>query len=615
MRSIHRAMGPPEVRRRALAPTACLLAAALSGCVTARSQRAGKDATAPTPTSARSAPGLPPMPEVNPRVEARPGVARPAIPTAEDGPPIGESQGDRWPSPRRPRSPETASKVGREEVKADPAVRATAARLRQEESTSAAGPTPPAPPSIPAPAGTYPLDLTTALQLADAENPTIARARTGILEALALQKAARALLLPTLNAGTNYHGHNGVLQRSSGRILSLSEQSLYVGGGARTLAAETLAIPAVNIASPLTEALLEPLVARQRLTGSRFEASATALTVLGEVADRYIELLGAEAVLEAQRLSETQAGEIAKIVGAYAATGEGRPANAQRAEADRMLLRVEVQRAEEEVAVASARLAQRLNLDPSVQLRPLLSPLEPLALIDAAAPAEDLVRTALTRRPEVGARSAAIGLAETKLTEERVRPFLPTLWLGFSGGGFGGGSNLVPPLLGNFGGRTDFDVRAFWTLQNLGVGNFALQKRRRAEVGQAVAERSRVFNQIRSEVAAARAEVLARRNTIEVARRELATAEAGYREDLLRTRAGAGRPIEVLDNLRLLAGARVNLIRAVTRYNQAQFRLFVALGSPPPLDPSSPGPVAPPPITTPLRAPIASCPAPPCPHP
>ena len=50
------------------------------------------------------------------------------------------------------------------------------------------------------------------------------------MEALAAQQGARALLFPTMNAGTNYHSHTGNLQRSSGRILNLNEKSLYLGG-------------------------------------------------------------------------------------------------------------------------------------------------------------------------------------------------------------------------------------------------------------------------------------------------------------------------------------------------------------------------------------------------
>ena len=50
----------------------------------------------------------------------------------------------------------------------------------------------------------------------------------------------------------------------------------------------------------------------------------------------------------------------------------------------------------------------------------------------------------------------------------------PTILIGYSSGGFGGGSNLVRPVFGGFGGRSDFDVMAYWTLQNLGVGNLSM---------------------------------------------------------------------------------------------------------------------------------------------
>ncbi len=89
----------------------------------------------------------------------------------------------------------------------------------------------PAPFSIPLPFEEHPIDLATALRLADAANPTIGAARTVVLEALANQLAARVLLVPSLNSGVSYHGHQGFLQRSSGKIISLSQQSLYVGSG------------------------------------------------------------------------------------------------------------------------------------------------------------------------------------------------------------------------------------------------------------------------------------------------------------------------------------------------------------------------------------------------
>ena len=157
----------------------------------------------------------------------------------------------------------------------------------------------PSPSLIPPPPGEYPIDLSTALRLAEAENPTIAAARARIIESLALQTQARAILLPSLNAGTNFHLHTGNLQRSSGRILNLTEQSLYVGGGALAFAAGTVEVPAVNILGTLTEAWFEPLAAHQRVIGTSFTALATANEILLDVALLHLELLANQEILDA----------------------------------------------------------------------------------------------------------------------------------------------------------------------------------------------------------------------------------------------------------------------------------------------------------------------------
>ncbi|GAC1473255.1 MAG: hypothetical protein NVSMB9_21570 [Isosphaeraceae bacterium] len=468
------------------------------------------------------------------------------------------------------------------------------------------------PPAVPPADREFPIDLSSALRLAEVENPLIAESRQRIREALAVQQGARVLLLPTLNAGTNYHLHTGNLQRSSGRILNLNgEQSLYVGGGARTLAAESLSVPAVNIFSELTNAIFEPLAARQQVEGARFNASATANTILLEVAELHIELIAAEAMLNARRESALQAAEIARITRNYAEAKEGRSADAERASTELTLLEREIQEAEELVAVTSARLGRRLHLDQTVRIRPVSPSLELVSLIDPGASLTGLIQAALRRRPELGARSAAVAVAETRHREERYRPLLPTVWVGFSGGAFGGGSLLVPPTLGNFRGRTDFDVRVFWTLQNFGVGNLARQKGRWAEVGQAVGERSRAIAEIRGEVGAAHAQVNATRRQVDLTLAQLRSAEQGFQQDLVRIRNTVGRPVEAVNSLVLLNRARHDRIRAVSEYNKAQFRLFVALGSPPPLTRSIAGgprpraPIAPPPIP-----PLASGPPP-----
>ncbi len=429
----------------------------------------------------------------------------------------------------------------------------------------------------------YPIDLPTSLRLADQVNPTINRARSVVLEALAEQLTARTLLVPSLNAGLNYHGHNGVLQRSSGKILNLSEQSLYVGAGAFTVAAETMRIPGVQILTPLTDAYFEPLVARQRVIASRFNVKATENDILGQVAVLHLELMRHYSLLEAHRLSEVQAYQIVHAVEQYAITGQGRQADYDRARAEWRYRRADVIDAEQGIGIAAARLAQRLNLDPAVRLQPAGGPLVPLNLVALETPPEELIQVAIRQRPDLAARTAEIGLTEARVSEEIGRPLLPTLWLGFSGGMFGGGSNLVPPLVGKFAGRTDFDVRLYWTFLNMGFGNVALIRQRQAERNEAIALRARTLNRARDEIMEALADARSALNQIGIARQEVKSAREGFHEDLERSYQNLGRPIEVINMLNLLARARAHLIDAIVRYDQAQFRLWVALGTPPPL--------------------------------
>ncbi len=141
--------------------------------------------------------------------------------------------------------------------------------------------------------------------------------------------------------------------------------------------------------------------------------------------------------------------------------------------------------------------------------------------------------------------------------------------------------DLTDTRLGHFSGRTDFDAYAFWSLENFGVGNWARQHRRRAQVGEAEAERLRTIDRIRQEVGEALALSAARLGEVNTARRRIQTSSQAFQADLLRAKNLEGRPIEVLDSVNALAAARQDLIRALAGYDVAQFQLFVALGRPP----------------------------------
>lgn len=427
------------------------------------------------------------------------------------------------------------------------------------------------------------IDLPTALQLAEAANPTIALGRQAIVEAVALQDGARALLLPSLNAGSNYHLHQGALQTSFGRIQNLTEQSIYAGAGARTLAAETVAIPGVRIFSHLGDAMFAPLAAGQIVCARNADSIAIDNATLLAVVKRYMDLAMAEASLDAIHQGEESMRVIVLSTAAFAQTGEGREGDFNRARADALLLHAEEQQLQEEFGVASAELSRVLHLDPSIRLRTQPGVLEAVQLVSPEYSVEMLVDLAHTARPELAARMAEIAAADYRVRQELTRPLLPVVSVGFSGGVFGGGGNFNAgqQFFQTLGGRTDFDVMAVWSLQNLGIGNSALQKRSRAERDQAIAARGRMVNQVAREVGDAYAESESRKRQVLIAQQRLESAIAGAREELDRTRGGEGLPIEALNSVRLLGEAGMALVHAVGGYDLAQFELFVAIGQTP----------------------------------
>ena len=90
-------------------------------------------------------------------------------------------------------------------------------------------PSPPSVPAAPHVLNGFPIDLPTALQLADAENVQVALAREQIRQAYAAQSRSQVLWLPSLRAGVHWNKHDGPLQESRGTVIDVSRSSLYTG--------------------------------------------------------------------------------------------------------------------------------------------------------------------------------------------------------------------------------------------------------------------------------------------------------------------------------------------------------------------------------------------------
>src|SRR5262249_21509391 len=119
--------------------------------------------------------------------------------------------------------------------------------LQQSSEKSLSVPKLPAPPAGQQP---LPINLPTALQLANAQALDVAIASQRIEVALAQLQRAQSLWLPTIYLGTDYYRHDGQIQETPGRVFGTSRSSFMVGAGPSAVFA-------------VSDAIFEPLAARQ----------------------------------------------------------------------------------------------------------------------------------------------------------------------------------------------------------------------------------------------------------------------------------------------------------------------------------------------------------------
>ncbi len=443
-------------------------------------------------------------------------------------------------------------------------------------------PVPVSPPTILRPE-VQPIDLDTALRLAGVQNPELNVARQRVLEAVAMRQLAAARFLPSINPGTSYDAHNGNLQQSNGNILTLNRSSVYLGAGSSAVGTGTVNIPGVFLGGNTAVGIFGYLESRQLVRQREFDNIAVRNQVFLRVALAFSELLRAEGRRAVALQAREEAQAIAKLTADYAETGQGRYADANRAATELQRREAYIKQVESELLTSSARLCELLNLDPAIRLHPTDAYVVPHPLVPDPIAVGELIALGLLRRPELAAQRASIIQGLLLLDGAKALPFSPTIYISFSAGGFGGGSNLVRPIFGGFGGRTDFDAIAFWTIQNLGVGNVALIRAANANLQVRRFEQIEMLNRVRAEVAEAYARTHARYAQIETNESAVQSGLLSFTQDLtrIRYRSRDVLPIELLDSFRLMAGARIDYIDAIVDYDRAQFELYVALGQPP----------------------------------
>lgn len=441
-------------------------------------------------------------------------------------------------------------------------------------------------PSVPA--DVVQLNLPTALSLVDGQHPLVGFAQWRVQEAYAQLKQAQVLWLPTIQPGFSFHKHDGNYQASDGSIVDVNRNSFQYGLGTGATGAGTTQQPGIVAQFHLADAIFQPKIAERRTWARGHAANGVVNQQLLHVALGYLELLDAEQEVRIVEETQQRTQDLAKLTADFAATGQGLQADADRLQTELRLVESRLQEARERADVASARLAQALSIDVGKRILPLDPTVVPLELVSREMDKGTLIGTGLSNRPELKEAQALVAAAWEEYQRQKCAPFVPSVLLGFSPSGFGGG---LGNRLANTQDRYDLDGIVTWRIRNLGFGEAAARRESEAQIQQAKFEKMRLLDQVAREIAEAHVQVLRRDERIRITEQAIQSADDSYQRNLRRIRDGQGLPLEVLQSIRALEDARRAYLGSIIDYNEAQFRLQWALGWPvfePPQPASSP---------------------------
>lgn len=425
------------------------------------------------------------------------------------------------------------------------------------------------------PANTRPLNLPSALAMVGGDHPAVGFAQWKVQEAYANLEQAEVLWLPSLQAGFSFHRHDGNYQASNGDIVDVNRNSFQYGFGAGAVGAGTTPQPGLRAQFHLADAIFQPDIARKTAWASSHAEKAVVNRQLRDVALAYTKLLHAHQRLRILEQIRDRTTRLSKITEDFAAAGQGLQADADRMRTESLLIDGRISSAKENIEVASAELSYAISADGGQKIVPMDPTVVPIELVSADADTASLIASGLGQRPELKELQALVAAACDRYQRQKYGPFVPSVLLGLSAGGFGGGTGNG---IGDVNDRYDFDAMMTWEVRNLGFGERSARRRTEAQVQQAMFRKVRQMDDVAHEISTAQSQVVHRRERMMVTQASIQSALESYDHNLSRIREGAGLPIEVLQSVKALEAAQLAYLDAVIAFNEAQFQLQWAMG-------------------------------------
>ncbi len=414
-----------------------------------------------------------------------------------------------------------------------------------------------------------PITLQSVLQFAGADNLSVKEWQQRYERAVAAHKFANEWWVPTLYGGFRVQELKGADMNTDGNFfLDLNVQNVWAGAG-------------LNAEFDLGKGVFGTQAAREKATAVRYRSQAEKNNAILEVVQQYFNLQAAQAKLAGLREMMALSSNIATQLEAQTEAGLVYKSDLLLAKSNLNHQKIALRQQETELKRNSSRLTNLLNIKGNSTLLVADTALVPVTLIDesklTAAP-----EGVYNLRPEFRSLQSELLALQKEKSALGGGLLLPTLRLGVSDGAFGDlwsptgrDGNPIDKLYNTF----EFNGALLWRVplnEVFGGGRNRLYK---SDIIIHQNKMEQVRNQVREEVQVATAEVLSAKDELEIAREGLGYAREALSQSIERQKLRTAKAYEVFQAQEYFMRAQMDFIDAIKNYNQAQYRLYVALGN------------------------------------
>lgn len=417
-------------------------------------------------------------------------------------------------------------------------------------------------PAVTQSANAHIIDLPAVLRLAGAQNIDVLIAREQLTEANAKNDIARQRFFPWIMPGFAYRRHDGQIQAVDGQMFTASKQSYTVGA---------------NVAAQwdLGDAIYAQLAEKQRAQAADSHVSAVQQANVYQAVQDYYELVKAGAQAGVAQESIRVAEDYAKQINGAVKAGVAFKGDELRVQVQTERYRISLRQAREKQRIASARLAQTLKLDATVELAAAETGLSTLTLLPENSALDSLVTQALNSRPELKQQDSLIAAAKAEKKGTTIGPLIPTVGAQMYLGGLGGGFN---DQWGNFKDTQDYQLLFGWKIGPGGLFDRARQRASQSRLKQAELSSEKTHDEVVRQVVEQHTRVDSLRDQMATAQKALQLAEQTVKLTRERKAFGVGVVLENIQAEQELNRVRNEYLETMAEYNKAQYGLARAVG-------------------------------------